>query len=277
MTPGQWLVELQSRLGYSIFPDDYIVVDVETTGRVFYGANGSYTPGNHGYHDLITQIGHCIVRGGEVKHSAGVVLDWSREDTRELHEFEAMQDPRWLADQLDFLERVFAEKGRTYQVPLSKMKDEGESPIKILQGYYDLFIESREKGLKFVGHNAWGFDAKMIMYHFRHYLGKSFKWKSDEIIDTGMIEKAIQDADNENISLPWPTENLKTWSRRIANSPRAGIRWNLDQHVVNKYNLVERFGLNMEEAHDAGFDCYLTHLLLSTFKTAYEAEVGSEQ
>mgnify|MGYP001164126490 CR=1 FL=1 len=270
MTPGQWLVELQRRLGHSIFPADYIVVDVETTGRVFYGANGSYTPVKHGYHDLITQIGHCIVRGNEVRHKAGVVLDWTDPATHVLHEFEPMRDSRWLQDQLDFLERVFVEKGRTYQVPFSKMQAEGHDPVETLSGYYDIFTDAREKGLKFVGHNAWGFDAKMIRYHFRHYLGKDFVWKSDELIDTGMLEKAIQDADNENISLPWSTENLKTWSRRIANSPRAGIRWNLDQHVVTKYNLVERFNLNMDDAHDAGFDCYLTHLLLETLRETEE-------
>ena len=271
MTPGQWLTELQQRLGHSMFPEDYIVFDVETTGRVFYGAQGSYTPDRHGYHDLITQIGHCIVRGGEVKHSAGVVLDWTRPEVASTHEFDVMRDQQWLRDQLDFLDKVFTEKGRTYQVPYTKMQAEGRDPIEIIRGYYDIFNDAREQGLKFVGHNAWGFDVKMVRYHFRQCLNEDFKWRSDEVIDTGMIEKAIQDADNENISLPWPTENLKTWSRRIANSPRAGISWNLDQHVVNKYNLIERYNLNMDEAHDAGFDCYLTHLLLETYKAEQEA------
>lgn len=275
MTPGQWLAELQTRLGHSIFPDNYFVFDVETTGTVFYGASGSYTPGNNGYHDIVTQIGHCIVRNGEVKHYAGSILDWTPPEARALHEFEIMREPSWVEDALQHLVEVFEASGRVYQVPADKMKDEGVPPVELLEAYYQLFTEARKEGLKFVGHNAWGFDAKMMRYHFRHYLGKDFKWRHDEIIDTGMIEKAIQDRAKVNVSLPWSTENLKTWSRRMSNSPRRGIYWNLDRHATKKYDLVERYNLDMTNAHDAGFDCYMTHLLLDTYKGIYETEVGS--
>jgi DNA polymerase III epsilon subunit-like protein len=270
MTPGQWLDELQNILGHSIFPKDYIVFDVETTGRVFYGANGQHTPVNNGHHDLITQIGHCVVRDGEAKHKGGVILDWTDESVHALHEFEVMGDSEWIRAKLEYLERVFEERGRTYQVPFDKMKSEGENPVEVLAAYYDMFQDAREKGMKFVGHNAWGFDVKMVRYHFRQYLDKDFAWEHDEIIDTGMLEKAIQERENLYASLPWSTENLKTWSRRQANSPRAGVKWNLDQHVVGKYDLVKRYNLDMVDAHDASFDCYITHLLLKSLEELYK-------
>lgn len=275
MTPGQWIAELNRRTGGELFPDNYIVFDVETTGTVFYGANGADKPELNGYHDVITQIGHCIVRGGEAKHRAGIILDWMKPEYMEHHEFDVMKDSGWLVHQLNYLVDIFEQKGRTYQIPPDRMEAEGQDPIKTLEAYYDIFTEARKEGLKFVGHNAWGFDAKMMRYHFRQYLGKDFKWRPDEIIDTGMIEKAVQDRDNENVSLPWKTENLKTWSRRMSNSPRRGIKWNLDTHVVGKYNLIEKYNLNMDDAHDAGFDCYITHLFLQTLKDIHGTEVGS--
>ncbi len=273
MTPGQWLQELQVRLGYDLFPDDYIVFDVETTGRVFYGAQGYDTPRAHKHHDLITQIGHCVVRDREAKSYGGVILDWTTAEARSLHEFEKMAYLPWLDEQLEFLVRRFAEQGRTYQVPPDRMRAEGKDPVETLQAYHQIFTDARENGLKFIGHNAWGFDAKFIRYHFRHYLDEDFKWRHDELIDTGMLEKALQDRDNDYMSLPWPTENLKTWSRRIANSPRAGLFWNLDTHVVKKYNLVEKYNLDMSEAHDAGFDCRVTHLFLETLRGISEKAV----
>jgi hypothetical protein len=239
---------------------------------VFYGAQGGHTPANNGHHDLITQLGHCVVRNGVPKHKGGVILDWTKEEVRSLHEFEVMGDPEWIREKLEYLERVFEERGRVYQVPFGKMKTEGVHPIEALQAYYDMFQDARTRGMKFVGHNAWGFDVKMVRYHFRQYLDEDFVWKRDEIIDTGMLEKAIQERENSYASLPWPAENLKTWSRRQANSPRAGVRWNLDQHVVGKYDLVARYNLDMKDAHDAGFDCYITHLLLKSLEEVFDEE-----
>ena len=265
MALATWFADFEDKIGN--FPDDYVVFDLETTGTAF----GSKAPVK-GYHDLITQIGHCIVRNRKLGANDGLILNWYSPEYQALHEYPDVMSERWLSDSLARLEQIFTDKGRVYQVPEARMRADGADPKYVLEFYHDLFTRSRAKALFFVGHNACSFDSRFLRYHFQHYLGKDFKFGANELLDTGMIEKASQMTAS---NLPWPGDTMRDWCERIYAVPQR-IKWNLDHHCANKYQLAERFDLS-GEAHDAGFDCLLTHHLFETYRdiAAEESQGGT--
>ena len=263
MVLGTWFADFNDAVGN--FPDNYIVFDLETTGTVF-GNKANVK----GYHDLITQIGHCVVKDRKRVANDGLILNWYDPKYEGLHEYPDVMTENWLSDSLDRLVQIFEDKGRTYQVPEERMRSEGADPLHVLNFYYKLFMDARAEAFFFVGHNAHSFDGKFLRYHFQQYLDKDFKFGANELLDTGMVEKASQ---MPGSNLPWPGDTIKEWSERIYNVPMR-VKWNLDQHCADKYRLMERFQLE-GEAHDAGFDCLLTHHLFETYREIAAKEAGN--
>jgi DNA polymerase III epsilon subunit-like protein len=244
------------------FPESYIVFDCETTGTIF-GEKAKYK----GCHDLITQIGHCIVKDRVPVLWDGVILDWTNPEMTKLHEHPETMDQVWLSSSLTRLEHIMADKGRTYQVPYERMQREGGNPIEMLEAYHKIFADARAEAFFFVGHNAINFDSKMLSYHFKQYLDKELKWGANEIFDTGMMEKATQ---LDPTILPWPGDTIRDWAERVNRVRAYGVYWSLDGHCASKYDLAAKHDIDMSKAHDAGFDCYMTHLLFETYRELAE-------
>lgn len=228
---------------------DYFVFDVETTGPVV-------------GEDLITQVGHCIVRNGVAVHRSARVLNWA----------DCSLIPQdWLRQRMEKTKQAMEERGREYHTTYESLR-QGDDPLQVLSDYLDLFEHARFTKTPFVGHNAWQFDRKIYQFHFDRFLQESFEWDENEILDTGMIEKAVQ-----LNSVPRSGDSLRDWSLRVASVRARGVFWSLDAHAVPKYGLAEKYGLDMQSAHDAGFDCYLTHLLRETYRNLFEEVTRGEE
>jgi DNA polymerase III epsilon subunit-like protein len=243
---------MQSR--FVNFPSDYLVIDTETTGVEI-------------KKDLITQVGHCYVRDGKPIDQGAFVLDWTRHP---------QIDQKWLAQRLEACKRhVEIDKyngqpsGRTYHMSYARMRDEGSDPEAILREYCSWFKDVRQQRLFFVAHNGYHFDCQLFAEHFSTFVKESFHFDDYEVFDTGMVEKAAQ----ASVGI-WPEETPKAYSRRVYSMWLRGVKWNLDKACVPKYGLDKDHNLHMDEAHDAGYDSYVTHLLFECFK---EIAGGSRQ
>lgn len=227
------------------FPNDYLVFDVETTGTVF-------------DNDLITQLGYCLVRDSKPVDQAGIVLDWTRDPA-------VPED--WLRNRMKETKRnvEFDRDGRptgkTYHMNYEKMAAEGVEPAVVIKLFREMFEDARRNRLFFVAHNGYHFDARMLDNHFRRVGNEGFAFGDNELFDTGMVEKGSQSQ-----STPWVGETVKAWSLRTYEQRLRNVRWSLDVACVPRYRLDEKHNLNMGEAHDAGFDCLVTHYLFEEYK-----------
>lgn len=221
------------------YPDDYLFLDVETTGKDF-GL------------DLITEVGWAIVRGRRVIDYGGQLLNW-----------QALLPPEqwaWVCDRLEECNAAMAAKSRPTHITPERLVAEGVSPIHALATYADILQGAIEYGDLLVGHNAWFFDRQMVDSNLLRFCGRRLPWHANAIFDTGLVERASQ-----MNRLPWLGDTLDKWQARAAAYPY-NTQWNLDVHCVRKYQLAERFNLDLSQLHRAGFDCVVGHLLFETYR-----------
>lgn len=237
MIMQHWLDTFQRQ--YGGFPRDYMVLDLETTG--FSKAN-----------DLIVNIGHVIVEDGVVADRMDVLLNWP--DHPGVNQM-------WLEDKMRYTREKMAERGRTYQMHYAHLYERGHEPLGILEAYFQLIKAQQEAGYGFVMHNGYNFDAPFLCNHFHRWLGKELKFGPNEIWDTGMIEKAVQIN-----SVPDRRDTMQAWSKRVSGARVKDVNWGLTEHCIPKYDLAVRYGLDESQAHGAGYDSYVTHLLFETFR-----------
>lgn len=222
-------------------PDDYLVVDVETSGL------------KHDQ-DVILQIGWCEVENRQVVDNDAVVLNWFDNSVR-------LPDPRWLRERINQTRAVMTREGNAYPWTEPVLRA-GEKPLVALA---ELLLRLRSHALPaIVTHNGWMFDAPMIENHFKRYLSTPFEFAERRMWDTGALEKGVQ----LNMR-PLPNDTLRSYSRRVM-AKICRIKWALTKHCIPKYQLDKRFGLNVQDAHRADFDTRATHCLLQVFREQME-------
>ncbi len=234
------------------FPDTFIVLDLETSG---------YSKDR----DFIVDAGWAVVKNRQVVHSTSLLLDWSRVPNVD-HAFLKSQLRRQAAD--------YAQQGRPHYYSWDRLCSEGEDPADVLFNYTKLIYDHlQDPDARIVGHGFWRFDRGFIDGHTRRFQqGYQLPWRKNSIFDTGLLEKAAQIC-----SLPRAEDTLDDWMQRINNANVKGVKWNLENHCAPKYRLAERYQLNMQNMHTAGFDCVLTACLLDTFQQLTEILNGQRQ
>lgn len=233
------------RRRFNCFPDNYLVLDLETTGL-------------NKREDLIGQIGHCLVIDRKPVDTQGTILNWVGH---------AGVDTAWLKKRLEETkyhvehDKYDRPSGRVYHLSIEKMLAEGAAPVPILSFYLDWLRELRSQNKFFILHNGYNFDCPFLENTFQKFLGITWTFGDNEVFDTGVVEKASQ----INL-LPWNEESLRAFSTRMGQQRAKGVRWALDNHCAPKYKLLEKYGMALAELHDAGKDAFLTHCLFEEFR-----------
>jgi len=226
------------------WPRSYCTFDCETSGFVR-------------DKDLIVEMGHCLVEDGKPVDRLSLVLDWTEHDIVPDH---------WLRRRLDETRQAMAQDGKTYCMTYERMRAEGvRPPEKVLRFYYDLFSTLIERRFLFAAHGGF-FDEEMLAHAVAGFrIADGFQFPDNQLFDTMSIEKGNQLAHDRNAQ-PRPGETLRSYFRRLRFLKGGGkVRSSLDQHCAVKYDLARRYGLDMSQAHSAGFDAYLVHLLMEEF------------
>jgi hypothetical protein len=218
-------------------PDSYLCIDTETTGF-------------DGRDDLIWNVGTCLVIDG------CPVERWERNLNWADHKF---VDRRWLEGRVAWTSKQMTDAGRTCHMSISRMQ-EGIPPEVALEELADKLQAAKANNLPLLGHGFIKFDAIRICRHLQEWIGLRWRFSPELIIDTGAVEKAIETG--------WPpkaNESFYEFSKRVLNRP-SSHKWNLDQHCLTKYDLVQRYDLDEAFLHTAGADAYVCHLLLETYR-----------
>lgn len=228
---------------YVHIPRNYFLLDIETLGY------GKQVP--------IVQIGWGVVNETELTNVESLLLNWSDPHYG--------QNQTWVREQIARITAQMAEKGKRYCTTYERMCQEGTDPIDAFEVFMQLINDYLDSGSLVVGHNAWMFDRKRIDHHCEQFFGRTPNWHPNAIFDTGLVEKAAQ-----MNRPPYKGESLDEWYSRIYGG-HSKIKWNLEDHCVNKYMLADRFGVDPSLAHDAGHDCRLTYCLFETYRQIAEA------
>lgn len=208
-------------------PCNYLCLDTETTG-----VNTST--------DSIVQIGLCEVRDCKPAHTFC--------DT-DYTSFIVKLPP----------EKFFGKEGAiaVHGIDHQKSQKEGIEPKDAYCLLYDIVMKAKEQGLYVCGHNLYSFDIPFLQTELAR-MGITFKFAENEVIDTAMLVKAMQLG-----MLPGVGETSYAFWFRVRNFRAKGIYYSLDRYCIERFNLAAKYGVSKDSAHDAGYDCWMSHLLVA--------------
>jgi DNA polymerase III epsilon subunit-like protein len=192
----------------------------------------NYNPKNGSKPDVIAQIGYAAVQGRELVANDAYLF---KRPPGTMHG-EAMEVT-----------------GIT-----DEMLANGREPKEIIPKILELVHLYRDSGCMFVGHNFISFDAHFLHHDFKRD-GFDVTFDIDECVDTGMLFKAAQCGVK-----PAPFESLSRFQARVR-SMRRRVKWNLTI-AAEILDLEKSHGIDMSGAHDAGFDCKVTHLVFEELR-----------
>jgi DNA polymerase III epsilon subunit-like protein len=207
-------------------PCDYLVVDIETTG--FSSIN-----------NRIVSVGLCAVRDCEITdelhdgNSANIILKWPEEV---FHDCQTAID--------------------VHGIDYERSQAEGVDPKEAMGIVADAIRWAKSEGMFFVGHNLLKFDVPFLGMELSR-AGFENRIDGTEVVDTAALCKAMQLG-----VFPGSSESIYEYFTRVINFRARGIYFNLDKYCVNRFDLVRNYGVDINAAHDSGYDCWLTHLVL---------------
>jgi len=141
--------------------------------------------------------------------------------------------------------------------------DVAMSPEAIFPRFMDMIKDWLDKDHLLVGHNFIRFDLPFFNRAFAS-VGDTRRIPADRCLDTGMMVKASR----LNLSM-LPKESFRSFATRVDSIRRRGVYWSLDRYCIDAYGLEKR-GADRTKAHDAGYDCFMTHLLLEAMREQHE-------
>lgn len=142
------------------------------------------------------------------------------------------------------------------------LSEKGIEPAEIYPQFVHLMELYRSGGCMFMGHNMISFDAPFLAADLARQ-GIPFRFSPNEYIDTGMLFKAAQLR-----TAPGLHEDLHGFFSRIK-ATRSRVKWRLTT-AIERLGLHTQHGIDLNKAHDAGFDCWMTHLLFEELRSLAE-------
>lgn len=203
-------------------PEKHVVIDFETLGLT--------------NNDKIVQVGLCLA------DENGFSREFWDEDSYSLI---------FKREKEDFVgkERAIQVHGIDYE----KSQAEGEDPVTIMRIICDVLQYAREHDYSIIGHNLYSFDMPMMDIEMGR-CGITCDINSKDVVDTGLLVKAMQ-----LHMLPSDGDKVYDFWERVRNYWAKGVYFSLDRYCINRFELDRIYGVDVSKAHDAGYDCMLTH------------------
>ena len=246
MIVNHWGSDFTKLYGH-IWPETYLVLDTE------------YTGGN-AEKDLICEWGHVMVEDREIIDRKNIVINWYESD---------IVPESWLTPRLRYCQNNYP----GWRITPKVMRQEGIHPTKALEFILKLCETWKSRRLPFVAHNGYHADERMIRGNIEGFLGKSFGFGENGLIDTGAVYKATLAIDSDDPGIrkrimrfyPETGDTLESYFRRVVKAYTKGLRWNL-KSCLEHFKLDEKFKLDSDKLHGAGYDSWCTYLLFEEFR-----------
>ena len=222
------MVAVGKRCPGGVLPKDYLVLDLETSGLRWNPAPGKKA-------DVIVQIGYAAVKDGLVVEN----------NAHYLRRAAGTMSP---------------EAERITRINDGMLQQFGEPPMEFYQRLLPMLQLYMDSNCMIVGHNAISFDMPFLNAELGRE-GLSFDYSNDRLLDTGCLFKAVQLE-----TVPGPDETLGMFLRRVRHT-RSRVKWNLS-YAMATLELDREFDLDLDQAHDAGFDCLMTQMLFEKLRNA---------
>jgi DNA polymerase III epsilon subunit-like protein len=235
---SQWFKDFSQHF---VWPDDYSVIDTETSGV-------------HPETCFPCMLGITVVRDRKPVETSEIWLDWWREPN---------VDHALLEQQLLDTQRIMEADGKTFHHTKERLRARGQAPKPVFEALLAR-LEAMEAHNEFlVGHNVIKFDIEFIQAVMHNFLRVPFVFRTDLLMDTGLLVKASQMADFPS---PRPDETVYAFLRRVARTPRKGVKWALNEYCEKRFELCKKANSTAEQAHAAGADSLLTHVLFEELR-----------
>jgi hypothetical protein len=228
------------------FPDNYTTLDLETSGL---------DPESK----LTCTYGYTVVRDRQPVVTKEVVLDWTKNpDVNQLT----------LQNDLVNVQVALERQGKSFHHSYAYLQHYGVDPIKALEDLLNLIETAESNSEVFVLHNGWAFDVEFIKAAFHNWLHIRWEFHPNLVYDSGIIEKASQ-LPATCKPLPEPGETMRDFAARIY-AIRAPVKWNLDNHCANRYDLLRKAGVMAVDMHKSAADSRVIHCLVEEHRKLAE-------
>lgn len=208
-------------------PDNYLVIDTETLGF-------------SSQRDRVVQIGMCLVQDGEFCHEL-----WNEDYlTRTL---------KWPKEDFVGKEEAIGIHHCDYEY----CQENGVEPVSALSLLQDIITWACDRQFYLVGHNIHKFDIPFLVGSMKRS-GFALTVCFERVIDTAMFVKGMQlgmlpSRDDKRFSDYWS---------RVGGTQSPGVYFNLARYCVARFGLDQKYGVDVTQAHGAGYDCWLAHLVV---------------
>jgi DNA polymerase III epsilon subunit-like protein len=229
-------------MGKLEMPPNYMVFDLETTG---------VSPSA----DLIWQFGAFTCTAGKPKHERGVALYVRIPEERALaSDFEIKRRSSRLVKNGAQVQESYDRCAREFADEVKLKGKDLATQLKTVVTAMEMCIK---EGWPIVGQNCVGFDFPFVAKACKD-LGITANLHPEKIVDTGLMIKAAK----LKMEIKDGEDPFRFYSR--VNAVRArGCFFAIEGFCVPAFKLVEKYGVDTDKAHDAGYDCYLTSLILN--------------
>lgn len=252
MIINHWPSDFRSLYG-GVWPRDYFVIDVETTGLDI-------------NNDLIVEFGHCLVKNGEVVDRLTVIVDWTKQQGEIADAIEG---------KLANVTNSMAKAGLQFHIDFERMKKEGRPPSEVFPFYSKMLNTMLDKGVPIVGHNIYNFDEPILINNLRTYDFPKVNFHDNCILDTNGIERA-NGLGPTPITVPRRNDTLRSYFMRLSTLRVKGLKSNLGDHCFTKYGF-DKHGVNKSQMHNASIDAFCVHILMEKFRQGIAPDLPVEE
>ena len=154
-----------------------------------------------------------------------------------------------------------------YKHSTARMKSHGVPVQEAFNNFMDIVRICKSHNFSLIAHNGLKFDQPMLNNNIKQVLGdhESFEFEKMGIgyFDTMGLERGLYSRIQ-----PYPEDSWMSFTGRLVKEG-GKIYSSLDRHCANKYNLINKYNMS-GSAHEADFDCKLTHYLFEEYRSMCE-------
>jgi DNA polymerase III epsilon subunit-like protein len=233
-------------------PDNYMVLDLETTGTEYYNSHiwqvGLY-PVLNGKPETDPIKGTTLYvkqpKEALEKATFEITRRWAKSVGIEPHRAESLVMPE--SEAYKKIEKDF----------VNEVNDNGVEEAEAMKIVTDLVTSYAKQYYPIVGQNFVRFDCPFIEYTCAR-VGMPFQFPSSKLIDTGILIKSS--ILGRRIG---KDETCKTFYTRVSNERAKGVYFALERFAIPYWSMDVKYGIDITKAHDAGYDCYVTSLVMT--------------